>query len=402
MAECSRKISQISLMASAFYQTKVVYLQNRRIRFPAILPKKSLIYEIGVMSRYQNAHPAGFSDDEDGFSDDFELTYPEPRDTGNSATVYPEDVEEEINEEAEWFKKSFNVEKVNMDMEIPNEDESINQVDDFRNSLVKNYSKRVESLLKKGLSVNQQFFGLEGDTPLSIACNRGYPELISLLLKHGASWDNLSELPPIMSVCTSNEQNEKTLIRCIKILLDHGADVNQRQQQRMTALMFASKFGRAVLCEYLLEQGAEIDAADTQEWTALCFACDNNHGHVARVLLDNGADPDVSTRDGARPAELAAAKGCTKLQEIVEKFSKKRSILTGADFIPPPNISNAPTKELTIQYTELDNVLMGLDLTEYLSKFKAHKMDLEGFLSINEEDLDRLEIKEVREVKAIS
>jgi ankyrin repeat protein len=73
--------------------------------------------------------------------------------------------------------------------------------------------------------------------------------------------------------------------------------------------MLAARGGHGPLCSHLLSERAVIDASDSQGWTSLCFAADGGHGKVARILLEAGADPDVVTKEGLTPAELAGNTG---------------------------------------------------------------------------------------------
>ena len=71
----------------------------------------------------------------------------------------------------------------------------------------------------------------------------------------------------------------------------------------------------------------EACCRDTQEWSALCFAADRGRGDAARALLEAGADPDAPTKDGLLAAEIAGAKGHDALREVIERFSRRKSLL---------------------------------------------------------------------------
>ncbi len=46
------------------------------------------------------------------------------------------------------------------------------------------------------------------------------------------------------------------------------------------------------------------------------------------------------------------------------------------------------------RYSEVDNLLMGMHLSEYAEKFEEHRITLEQFLMLSEEDLEKMGIAE--------
>ena len=62
----------------------------------------------------------------------------------------------------------------------------------------------------------------------------------------------------------------------VKLLLKNGADVNTRDEQDMTALMWASERGHTEMVKLLLENGAHVNAKDVYGYTALMMVCDSD------------------------------------------------------------------------------------------------------------------------------
>jgi ankyrin repeat protein len=69
----------------------------------------------------------------------------------------------------------------------------------------------------------------------------------------------------------------------------------------MTPLLYAARDGRADVVRMLLDAGADINQRDANEITPLIFAITNNHPDVARLLIDRGADINAVDWYGRTP-----------------------------------------------------------------------------------------------------
>jgi ankyrin repeat protein len=76
----------------------------------------------------------------------------------------------------------------------------------------------------------------------------------------------------------------------VRVLLEHGADVNARTQDGRTALMGAafSESGRPVTVKLLLDRGADPNAKSGQ-LTALTLAKNRGAVEIVRMLTAAGA-----------------------------------------------------------------------------------------------------------------
>jgi uncharacterized protein len=76
----------------------------------------------------------------------------------------------------------------------------------------------------------------------------------------------------------------------VRVLLDHGADVNAKESWRgQTALMWASAEGNVTTVELLLKAGADLHARENGGFTPLLFAVREGKIDVVRTLLKAGA-----------------------------------------------------------------------------------------------------------------
>jgi ankyrin repeat protein len=96
----------------------------------------------------------------------------------------------------------------------------------------------------------------------------------------------------------------------VKLLLDHGAEVN-RAEGRMgqTALMWAAAGGHTAAAQALIARGANVNAASKTGFTSLLFAAQAGDAECVKTLIAAKADPHFKSPDGAGAFALALARG---------------------------------------------------------------------------------------------
>ncbi|PSN34444.1 hypothetical protein C0J52_21643 [Blattella germanica] len=82
----------------------------------------------------------------------------------------------------------------------------------------------------------------------------------------------------------------KGKIQFVRELINHGADVNAEDGDNWSALLCAAKEGYRDICLELLEHGADIEHRDMGGWTALMWATYKGHTAAATLLLERGAE----------------------------------------------------------------------------------------------------------------
>lgn len=90
---------------------------------------------------------------------------------------------------------------------------------------------------------------------------------------------------------------EKGHDKCIRALLDSGADVDAINSTGLTALHLAASNGHIDVVTTLLIHDANVEAADDSGWTALHHAASNAREAIVRLLTKGGADTNAKARD---------------------------------------------------------------------------------------------------------
>lgn len=108
----------------------------------------------------------------------------------------------------------------------------------------------------EGMSVYEKMQGniyRPNFTLLMLAAGNGTPELINLLLEHGAKINAMNvngDTPLIYAVLSGRVEN-------VKLLLMHGADPNMQNQEKMSSLSYARQQSLDKVVEVLIKAGAK-------------------------------------------------------------------------------------------------------------------------------------------------
>jgi len=132
------------------------------------------------------------------------------------------------------------------------------------------------------------------------ACNAGdYGMLQRLLEKHdeerggGVDVSELGVSPLFANIHGHNEGRTALYASCFSghhacasLLLDHGLDVNQLDNNRITALNIAGQQGQHACASLLLDHGFDVNRVDNNGGSALHIASHHGQHACASLLLD--------------------------------------------------------------------------------------------------------------------
>ena len=149
--------------------------------------------------------------------------------------------------------------------------------------------QRLEEL--KLLLKQEATFGTddEGFTPLHMAAEEGYSQIVALFLDQGEDINAQSNngLTALMLAIIKNDFNTAEL------LMSRGADVNIPLGNGLTALHFAVPKDSPKFAQSVLEKNCNINAKSTYGTSPLRMAIEHGADEVVQYLIRSGADLDA-------------------------------------------------------------------------------------------------------------
>lgn len=177
--------------------------------------------------------------------------------------------------------------------------------------LRKYFPRNYDALLK------QKDEGAVGSSILKKAMNLGNVVLVNDLLKAGYPIEPTVE----------GEESTFHLAAFFGVLpvvqegLRAQVDINERDKNGLTALMYAAQGGREGVVRYLVTHGANLQSQDRYGNTALHHALIAKQQEVALFLLESALAIDVANRKGQTPLHVAANRGLTAVLGVLLKRS---------------------------------------------------------------------------------
>lgn len=132
---------------------------------------------------------------------------------------------------------------------------------------------------KGGIDVNKR--DAEGNTPLHHSCQKGFRDIVCLLL-------------------------------------DNGSDLSIVNNRSESPLHAAARSGNKEIIGRLLQGGADMDGTDADGKTPLLCLLDNKRTDAALFLIEKGADTEMMDNNGHKAIDYATAYG---LREVVAHLS---------------------------------------------------------------------------------
>ena len=166
-------------------------------------------------------------------------------------------------------------------------------------------------------------------TPLIIACRNGEEKVVSILLSKfkinleqtgTVKFDGFVLEGATALWCAAGAGH----LGIVKLLLEHGADVNHATKTNSTPLRAACFDGRLDVVQCLVENGADISIPNKYNNTCLMITSYKGHVGVVRYLLEKGANPDSTAHCGATAMHFAAECGHLEVVKDLVRFYGKQ------------------------------------------------------------------------------
>lgn len=213
---------------------------------------------------------------------------------------------------------------IDHNVKINEEEEERNFESSVITAIKNNQEKILKLLIDHGANVND---GKPNYFPLSMALNGHYRNLniIKLLVEHGADFDGTNfhewcrgqySLYKLISInkweegfkyfiekgvninCDNDSQAlilfviRHNMESFLKILIDHGVDLNREYLRGGVPLIFAIKNNRTKMAKYLIDSGANINCKDRKGQTPITMAILKKNKFIIKYLLEKGVDVD--------------------------------------------------------------------------------------------------------------
>ncbi|CAF0983219.1 unnamed protein product [Adineta ricciae] len=108
-------------------------------------------------------------------------------------------------------------------------------------------------------------------------------------------------------------------VNVLTTLIQHGAEINKKTNQRQSSLHFAAEYGRYNTCRQLLDTPGFkriLNEPDKLGQTPLHLCCQNGHTRVVQLLLHKGAQ-FTKSYEGNSPLHEAAAHGHVSTMNVI-------------------------------------------------------------------------------------
>lgn len=160
--------------------------------------------------------------------------------------------------------------------------------------------------------------------PLVAAASAGVPSVVKEILKYGPDPSLHREdggtalIVAVNRECCNLEPKDADRPAVVTMLLEAGANINQRDSEGNTALI--QNAWDPKIAEILLRHGADINAQRNDGWTALFSA---SSPELAQFLLEHGADTNIRDKKGETALE-AARHYSPKVAAVLEQAQNRK------------------------------------------------------------------------------
>ncbi|XP_073179591.1 ankyrin repeat domain-containing protein 35 [Lepidochelys kempii] len=168
-----------------------------------------------------------------------------------------------------------------------------------------------------------------GQSAFHLAASKGLTECLTILLSHGAEVNEKNDDgSTALHLATIACQPQ-----CVKVLLQHGANEDCVDGENRTPLHWAASSGCASSVLLLCDQEAFLDVTDNNGRTPLMIAAMGNHPAICCQLLQRGASGDLTDKDQKTALILACESSSVESAKLLVSSGADLSVVdrTGHD-----------------------------------------------------------------------
>ena len=173
--------------------------------------------------------------------------------------------------------------------------------------------------------IEKSYFGLLDDDRaelMAIAASKGKYENLEFMLNNGFNCNVCYRTDPILYWALQSAK-----LDIIRLLCEHGADVNAVNDEGAAPVFDASAAGLTDILEYLINHGACVDNKTNDGSTPLIIACCYNQIDVVKILLSNKCNIEIKTNDGITALLYAIGCGNTELVQLLLNNGANRNVI---------------------------------------------------------------------------
>ncbi len=153
------------------------------------------------------------------------------------------------------------------------------------------------------------------------AIRNNNPDSVKAGIVANPEWVNLKDQRGSTPLILAAYYDDREIV---KLLLDHGARVDETDGTGNTALMGVAFKGYEEMAKLLIAGGADVNAVNAMGATSLIYAITFKHQNLAKILLENGADPSIRDARGQTAADHARIQGLKELLAFLENNTNAR------------------------------------------------------------------------------
>ncbi|XP_018569762.1 uncharacterized protein LOC108909819 [Anoplophora glabripennis] len=179
----------------------------------------------------------------------------------------------------------------------------------------------VKCLVEHGVNINVKDY--DGNTILHLAADCDKLDVVKYVVEHGANInvranDGSAALHLVAGYnrlntgkCDTSQRSaaEYDRLNTADYLMEHGADINVKDNDGNTVLHLAAEFGRLDTVKYLLAQGATVDVRNNNGWTVLHLSAGYDRLNAVKCFVEHGADVNAKDNDDNTALHLAVKYG---------------------------------------------------------------------------------------------